>query len=186
MSFNFQPDYTAFENNIIDVIKEEQIKLGYRSETISLYYPAQSIMSLLNTNTLTLSELQEVLGKFCSYVLPRLGTVSFTSKDSMFCLRIPPKGVDYVHDEVEERYFLKEFINTISKHNCSLEDILKIFHQYSANVTCEKADHGNFDYVIFFDSGEPDAYLYCIKFEGTHAMYHRFTKADYISFGFES
>lgn len=31
-----EPDFNTLENHIIDVIKEEQIKLGYRSETNSL------------------------------------------------------------------------------------------------------------------------------------------------------
>ena len=35
--------------NIMDVIAEEQIKLGYRSEVIYLYYPLKSLNSLLGT-----------------------------------------------------------------------------------------------------------------------------------------
>ena len=31
--------YHRLENSIIDVIKEEQAKLGYRKEEIRLYYP---------------------------------------------------------------------------------------------------------------------------------------------------
>ena len=32
-------DFARLEKNIIDVIKEEQAKLGYRKEKIRLYYP---------------------------------------------------------------------------------------------------------------------------------------------------
>ena len=40
-------DFTRLEKNIIEVIQEEQIKLGYRSELIRLYYPIKVSVSAL-------------------------------------------------------------------------------------------------------------------------------------------
>ena len=34
--------FEKLEQNIIDMIKEEQAKLGYRKESIRLYYPLSS------------------------------------------------------------------------------------------------------------------------------------------------
>ena len=42
-------NYQNLEQNIIDVIKEEPAKLGYRLEEIRLYYPLSSVNHLLNT-----------------------------------------------------------------------------------------------------------------------------------------
>ena len=42
--------YSKLENNIIDVLTEEQIKLGYRSETVRLYYPLSSLRHFLPGN----------------------------------------------------------------------------------------------------------------------------------------
>ena len=39
--------YHRLENSIIDVIKEEQAKLGYRKEEIRLYYPLSSWITFL-------------------------------------------------------------------------------------------------------------------------------------------
>lgn len=39
----------ALEKDICYVIKEEQIKLGFRKESISLYYPLSSLNSILET-----------------------------------------------------------------------------------------------------------------------------------------
>ena len=39
--------YHRLENSIIDVIKEEQAKLGYRKEEIRLYYPLSSRITFL-------------------------------------------------------------------------------------------------------------------------------------------
>ena len=43
-------DFTGLEKNIIEVIQEEQIKLGYRSELIRLYYPITSLNRFFHTD----------------------------------------------------------------------------------------------------------------------------------------
>jgi Domain of unknown function, E. rectale Gene description (DUF3877) len=173
----------ALQNNIIDVIKEEQIKIGYKSETIRLYYPLESVCNLLGASY-TIKELQVVLEKFCQYAKALLGDVKFSNKDTRFCFVIPPSGVNYVHEMVEENYFLREFIEKVSLHNATLEEILNIFYKYSDNVICDEMDNGEFDYLIYFKEEKPDSYRYCLKFEDCHTIYHRFTKADYENFDF--
>ena len=37
--YNQNQSYQKLEQNLIDVILEEQAKLGYRKEAIQLYYP---------------------------------------------------------------------------------------------------------------------------------------------------
>lgn len=177
------PDFKALETHIIDVIKEEQIKLGYRSETIRLYYPMESINNLLVTDY-SLTELIDILNEFCKFVNPRLGNVLHSNENKRFCFIIPPNGVTYVHEKVEDRYFLREFIEKISNHNCTLDEILNVFHKYSENVICNEMDNGEFDYLVYFQDGKPDSYMYCLKFEDCHVIYHRFTKNDYKNFNF--
>ena len=43
-------DYQKLENSLIDVIKEEQAKLGYRKEEIRLYYPLGSLNHFFDMN----------------------------------------------------------------------------------------------------------------------------------------
>lgn len=183
MQLQNEPNFKELENNIIEVIKEEQIKLGYASETIRLYYPLESICNLLGQDYAA-KEMNDTLNEFCEFVKTRLGDVEFFNKETRYCFVIPPKGVDYVHDSIEENYFLRDFINKISSHDCTLDDLLKVFHQYSNDVVCEKMNNGEFDYLIYFKDQMPDAYKYCIKFENCHAIYHRFTRTDYENFGF--
>lgn len=178
-----EPDFKAFEVNIIDIIKEEQIKLGYHRETIRLYYPMESINHILGTD-LPREELQEALDKFCLFVKARLGKVKHSNREERFCIMIPPEGVTYVHEEVEENVFLTEFIAKIQEHGCKLEDYLEVFHRHSDKVKCEIMKEEEFDYMIYFEDGQPDDYRYCIKFEDVHTIYHRFTKADYENFDF--
>jgi hypothetical protein len=183
MTVQLKPDFKTLENNIIDVIKEEQIKLGYRKETIRLYYPMDSLNSLLGAD-MTRNELMSVLDQFCHYAKEHLGEVEYSCNDKRFCIVIPEKGVAYVQEEVKDRSFLEEFIGKIREHNCSIEDILQIFYRYSSHVKCEKINNGEFDYLIYFEDGNPDSYRYCIKFEECHAIYHRFTISDYENFIF--
>lgn len=178
------PDFKALENSIIDVIKEEQIKLGYRSETIRLYYPSESIQKLLGKEYDT-STFNVVLDGFCDSVKERLGEVIHSHQGSRYCFVIPAIGVTFVHEKVEENYFLVEFINKMNHHGCTLEEILDLFNRYSDKVVFEKTNHGEFDYLIYFEDGIPDRYRYCLKFEHGHAIYHRFTKDDYESFDFD-
>ena len=35
--------YSKLERNLIDLMKEEQAKLGYRKEAVRLYYPLSSL-----------------------------------------------------------------------------------------------------------------------------------------------
>ena len=43
-------EFKDMKNNLVDVIKEEQAKLGYRKEIIRLYYPLGSLKHLLKTD----------------------------------------------------------------------------------------------------------------------------------------
>ena len=183
MSLPYEPNFQALETNIIEIIKEEQIKLGYHSETIRLYYPMESINHILGTE-LGIDELSVVLDEFSSFVKERLGEVTHSNRETRFCMLIPPQGVTYVHEKVEDRPFLREFINKISGHPDSIDDILEVFYRYSKYVKCEEVTNGEFDYLVYFEEGQPDEFLYCIKMEGGHAIYHRYTKDDYESFGF--
>ena len=36
-------NHEKLQKNLIDLIKEEQAKLGYRKESVRLYYPLQSL-----------------------------------------------------------------------------------------------------------------------------------------------
>lgn len=168
--------------NIMDVIAEEQIKLGYRSEVIYLYYPLKSLNSILDTDS-DIYGMNINLSEFAEYAGEYLGKIGISNRKERFCIAIPPEGAEYVHAHMSGNEFLKSFIDVISRHGCTIEDILDAFGKYSKNVTVKKIEDEEFDYLIYFTDGKPNDYMYCIKFEGSHASYHRFTKDDYLSLG---
>lgn len=176
-------DFASLKKNLFDVIKESQIKLGYAKTSIGFYYPLESLNRLLNV-ALDEAGMSQVLQEFAVFSENELGKLLISSKNNRFCIRIPEKGIEYVHDKVAntDTGFLESFVKKMSLCNLSLDDILDVFYQYSHHVICNKMDSDDFDYVIYFEDGEPDDYRYCIKFEGGCAIYHRFTPKDYEAF----
>ncbi|MDO5549905.1 MAG: DUF3877 family protein [Lachnospiraceae bacterium] len=172
------------ERNIVDLIEEEQIKLGYLSETVRLYYPLDSLNRFLQQEYDT-AQMQAALKEFSSHVQERLGEIQVSHKGSRFCLAVPPEGAAYIYKHSKKDGFLTDFIRTIEKHGCTLEDLLQQFWKYSCHVHVEKADHGEFDYLVYFEDGIPDEFRYCLTDEGCHMIYHRFTIDDYNDFHFD-
>ena len=175
--------FEQLEQNLVDVIVEEQIKLGYRSEQIGLYYPLASLNRLLGTDC-PVAEMKEELKRFREYASERLGTLVFSNQGERFCIKVPAEGVEYVHTHSGDHAFLRAFIQTISKHGCTYEDIRQVFCDYSDKVHVEKMNDEEFDYLFYFEDGRPDDYRYCVTFEECHATYHRFTVDDYVDLGF--
>ena len=177
-------DYSKLENNIIDVMKEEQLKLGYCSETVRLYYPLSSLNRFLD-GTFDADQMMHTLGEFAEAVKARLGMIEISRRDDRFCFAIPPQGADYVHAHMEDAEFICDFIKTVGNHGCTMDDVLRQFYKYSDHVHVEKVNHGEFDYLVYFEDGKPDDFRYCITDEGCHIIYHRYTIDDYNDFGFE-
>lgn len=168
--------------NIIDQIKESQIKLGYVKETVRLYYPVSSLGAILET---PFSDEREVLERLNSDPFLEksvLGPLVFHAHKGRIEVRIPPEGAEYVHENIETPQFLADIIELFGKqHSCSMEEICKVFEKYSDDYVCEKMPEGaDFDYALYFRDAGIDAYYYCVKEEMGHTIYHRFSKEDYL------
>lgn len=170
--------------NMIDQIKEVQLKLGYEEETVRLYYPLSSLNGLLGTEVTSEEEMLGILQQ--SYgEAGALGKLSFALHKGRVEVSIPPEGVEYVHVHVKEPSFLAAVIELFSAHHhCGMEEIRGLFERFSPDHVCEKlprkiAERMGFDYVFYFLDPSVDAYYYCVKEEMGHTIYHRFTESDY-------
>lgn len=169
--------------NIVDVLEEGQLKLGYREETLRLYYPLASLCAMLGQEA-DAAGMQATLEEFAAWAKPRLGDIEVTRKKDRFCLAIGPQGLAYVHAQTDENGFLARFLRCISAHGCTIGQLKALFAEYSNDVVCQSVHNGEFDYVLWFADGQPNDFRYCITDEGCHMTYHRFTRADYEAFGF--
>lgn len=172
-------NYAALKKNVTDVIKESQIKIGYTPNPVSLNYPVDSLNNLLGTDY-NAEEMGSALENFNMYVKDDLGEIQFSLHEGKYCLTIPAKGVSYVHENVQDSGFLTDLISLLTTcRNISIGDVLKVFHKYSDHVSCTKVENDEFNYLVYFEDGEPDDYRYCIDIDLGHVTYHRVTPKDY-------
>lgn len=232
-------DYSNLERSLIDVIKEEQAKLGYYREDIRLYYPLSSLNHFLGTDV-NADKMQKILegtgenvdatrnivegietgsataesivgdkeaGSATAELIvgdkkegsataepivagmnarlsDKLGMVEVSHRGDRFCFHILPEGVEYVHENTKENEFIRELVNLVAKHGCTIDQIYELFTAHSDRVGREKMDNGEFDERIWFQDDADDPYYYCFKQEGGHMIYHRFLPEDYEDFEF--
>lgn len=170
-------------NNIIEQIKEAQLKLGFAKESIRLYYPAGSLGQLLQVECQDAEKLCGILKNEKNFRDTELGTLHFAVSGGRIEVCVSSQGADYVHEYVPEPPFLAGFIRLFQdRHALSVEEICRYFAGFNRGYVCKKMEPGqDFDYVFYFPDGEPDAWFYCIRMEMGHTIYHRFTKEDYRS-----
>ena len=175
--------YERLEKSLIDLVKEEQAKLGYRKEMIRLYYPLSSLNHFMETNADS-EEMQELLADFPKAAEDIFGEVGITHAKDRFCFALSEKASEYVHENMKPNEFIKKLVELVAKHGCTMEDIEVLFRSHSDKIVAEPMDNGEFDRMIRFEEGE-DKYYYCFKDEGCHIIYHRFLPEDYADFGFK-
>lgn len=190
-----QYNYDNLQRSLIDVIKEEQAKLGYYREDIRLYYPLSSLNHFFGTNV-GADEMQLILDGtgeqdhtpiatgMNEALSDKLGMVEVSHRGDRFCFHIPPEGVAYVHENTTENEFIRELVQLVAKHGCTIEEVYQLFTKHSGHVRREPMDNGEFDERIWFEDDAENPYYYCFKQEGEHMIYHRFLPADYEDFEF--
>lgn len=175
--------FDKLEQNLIDMIKEEQAKLGYRKEKIRLYYPLSSLNHLTGEN-LDEQDMLTLLSGFGAQAENCLGNVSVTAKKERFCFLIPEEGVEYVKEHTSPNEFIHKLVELIGNHGCTMDQIRNLFENQPYPVHVEPVDNGEFDILIRFGEAANDPYYYCFKDEGCHIIYHRFLPEDYADFEF--
>ena len=176
--------YERLEKSLIDLVKEEQAKLGYRKEMIRLYYPLSSLNHFMETNADS-EEMQELLADFPKAAEDIFGEVGITHAKDRFCFALSEKASEYVHENMKPNEFIKELVELVAKHGCTMEDIEVLFRSHSDKIVAEPMDNGEFDILIRFEDKPDDPYYYCFKDEGCHIIYHRFLPEDYADFDFK-
>lgn len=177
--------YVRLQRNLIDIVKEQQAKLGYRKEIVRLYYPLSSLNHFFESD---MNE-QEMLSTLAPDRLPQsfmdtIGRICATAKNERFCIEIPPEGSEYVHENTADNEFIKELIDLVGKHGCTMEEIISLFRKHSEDIEIKDMDNGEFDLYIRFLNDPKDSYYYCFHDEGCHIIYHRFMPEDYADFGY--
>ena len=116
--------------NMTDQVKEAQLKLGYAKETVRLYYPMDSLNTILGSNAKDDQEMLALLRKAFEEK-SSLGELHFHSHAGRVEISIPPEGSQWVHEQVETPAFLKDLIQLFQEHHaCTLEEICQVFENH--------------------------------------------------------
>ena len=131
-------NYNRLETSLIDVIKEEQAKLGYMKEKISLYYPLSSLNHFFGNET-DAAGMMEILKDFPSYIEEKFGEVAVSHRGDRFCFTVSEKASEYVHNNMKENEFIKE-TNAKMKDVCGIAKKVcrtMFFNHRFVSCTCE-------------------------------------------------
>ena len=110
-------NYNRLENSLIDVIKEEQAKLGYMKEKIRLYYPLSSLNHFFGNET-DAAGMMEILKDFPSYIEEKFGEVTVSHRGDRFCFTVSEKASEYVHNNMKENEFILRKPAQFFLHSC--------------------------------------------------------------------
>lgn len=174
---DFTDAYMKLETNLTDSIAEEQAKLGYRKESIRLYYPLDSLNHFFECQG-SVDDMVDSLQGFSDYVSERLGVVEISHKGKRFCFCLSPQATEYVYNNKSDNGFIYELVDVVQDKSTNLDTITALFKKWDDGCTVEKIDNGEFDLMIKFNNYD-DPYFYCFKDEGCHVIYHRFLPEDY-------
>ena len=138
--------YERLEKSLTDTIKEEQAKLGFRKEAIRLYYPLSSLNHFFDVQEgeeQMLHRLQHLPETWQE----KLGDVGVTAKKERFCFYIPEQGSVYVHEHEKPDEFIRELVELVGRHGCTMQEIRELFCKHSSHVECQKIENGEFDWM---------------------------------------
>lgn len=178
----YEKAYEILQNSLIDIVSEEQAKLGYQKEAIRLYYPLSTLNHFFNSDC-DADAMTEQLAAFPAYTLAQLGAVQISHKGERFCFFLPEKASEYVHNNKAENEFIFELVALLQKEHTTMQNVIDLFKKTDEHCVVKEMNNGEFDLLIFF-SDASDKYYYCFKDEGCHIIYHRFLPEDFNDFGF--
>lgn len=187
--------YSRLAKSLIDIVKEQQAKLGYRKEIVRLYYPLSTLSHFFESagadnkiaaGVISEPQMLEILAleNLPKQLTDTIGEIKVTAKNERFCIEIPPGGSEYVHENTADNEFISELIALVGTHGCTMEQITELFYKYSDDIEKKEMQNGEFDCYIRFLNDPDDTYYYCFHDEGRHIIYHRFLPQDYADFGF--
>lgn len=180
---NEKDEFRKLHHNLVDMLKEEQAKLGYFDGEVRLYYPLSSLNHFFSSEDDSTQMLKR-LDSFPTEWEKTLGKVKVSASGDRFCFLIPKEGNRYVKDELVKDDFIGDLIALVGAHGTSLADIEALFYKKSDRVEKKMMDNGEFDCYFRFTDNPDNPYYYCFKDEGCHIIYHRFLPEDYKDFDF--
>lgn len=164
------------EELVVSTMQETQVKLGSASGSEVLYLPLSSIDP---------KEDPEMIGKvldgFRAGCRSRLGDVECEILDQRVRITVPESGNLYV-SKLPVSPVLRLMVRAVSEH-MGVEDLRAELDRDFPGHVWKDVDGDGFEHIVYFEDGS-DPNVYCIGRECCQLVYHRFSRRDYLAFGF--
>ena len=137
----YENGYKKLQDSLIDVIAEEQAKLGYMKEPIRLYYPLSSLHHFFESEG-DAEAMQESLGGFPEATKEIFGEVQVSHKGDRFCFFLSENATEYVHEHRDENAFIFALVQLLTKHGTTLDEVKELFRSQTSECAMEPMDNG--------------------------------------------
>ena len=128
----YENGYKKLQDSLIDVIAEEQAKLGYMKEPIRLYYPLSSLHHFFESEG-DAEAMQESLGGFPEATKEIFGEVQVSHKGDRFCFFLSENATEYAVCIYGRIY--KMYIHLGRDYVLNDRDIIGIFNLETTTVS---------------------------------------------------
>jgi len=161
--------------NLLDNIKECELKLGGEEMEISFYYPTDTLLELLDC---TKEDLPSAMEKFQTAVEEDLGKVVITQtkEKDRYQVIVPKKAFRFVKEHVPEPQFLAVFLQAVKIPGQTLAEMIPVFQAFG-EVIVEKQEEK--EWAVYFEDPGVDPYVYWLEEDEFGLEYHRFTRESY-------
>ena len=178
-------NFTRLEKDITENVREAQQKLGFEHRPLHLNYINSTLCHLLGTK-LSDQELAEIFPELSAFTAERLGNITASPIKDGLCLTIPAEGTEWVYSTTTGNEFICALVEKARSAHENIGSFLEVFYSFAGkdNVEVREVSNDEFDLLVYFRSGVPNNYRYCINTEPFpnghfHITYHRFIPEDY-------
>ncbi len=153
----------------VTTIQEMYLKIGDTNGIVSLYYPVGDDEERIK------AEFREAAGnEFPDIVLeslPQRVRIIVSEKDCERISKMPMKET------------MRDMTSLVNKH-APIDEFRKLIDEKYPGSIMVKSQYIDFDWLIRFQD-ELDEDIYCLAEEVGQVTYHRFSKEEYLAFGYE-
>ena len=167
--------YLEFEHLLLELIKEQETKLGYVYGSTRLYFLKSYLCGLLGVEV---TRLQVTLENLQALFQAKYGELGVRDQKERICLEVSPEVCEYVHCHILVNPFLVDLVALCQKHKVTEEEVRSMFAKYSQEYTWDVISSDDIDCLVSFKDKTITPYYYGIKWTGDHISYHRYLEHD--------
>lgn len=176
---------TTMKQLFYDLLKEQQIKLGYYEGSSALFFPEKSFDHLLGIRDEMRCEKGicrqmrcEKIAELKEKLEPTLGEVKITKLGERFRVEISATGNAYVHEHVKEDPFTLDMVALFSNHHVSLKQVKDLFLKHDEHYEFMEVEGSGFEYIFSLSDKQKHPYYYLMHQDGEHMTYHRYLEIE--------